>query len=261
MKEFEFKGQMYDLHKLILLNKDSSVKEYSDGIVKNIKTNKTYDINELLSYYHEEIAKLLNDNILDEKAQNALTKLCKARLQEICNAEIFTKLEDNTVTLMDIEYFLNEFNRKDRSKFGMLHFNSFQIFNSEAEKPKELSKTDYGGFMMLATRIDHYNRLAYSNGKPFSKEELMAILEFNKLNTLYGYLEKLAKFNLIKKIKINKIKFIYINPLYTYKFYRVDKIAYNLFTEDIKGFLTALESKYLELLFLSFEKNNEIIKL
>ena len=51
MKEFEFKDQMYDLHKLILLNKDNSVKEYSEGIVKNIKTNMT----------DEELLQELND--------------------------------------------------------------------------------------------------------------------------------------------------------------------------------------------------------
>ena len=261
MKDFKFKDELYDLHKLILLNKDKNVKEYQSGSVIDTRNNQTYEISDLVLHYRQEIIELLNNNVLDEKAQNALTKICKSRNKDIYDTEIFTNLENNTISLAEIDNYLSNFYRKDKEKFGMPHYKSFQMLNSEATKPYNLSKAEYGGFMMLAAHIDYHNRLAHTNGKPFSKPEIMNILEIINMNTLYSYLEKLAQSNLIKKIKINKTLFIYINPYYTYKSNSLDKIAHHFFSNEVKQFLTALENKYLELLYQSFENNNEIIKM
>jgi len=258
-KRFKFKNEYYDIHKLIILNSDVSIKEYQSGIVIDTINKQEYDINQLFDFYNQEVINLLNSNTLDEQTHKILQRIFNQRLKQIDLTSIYSKIENNTIKFYELEHLLNTLAKTERNSFGVPRYRQYQILNNEATKPKEITKNDHSSFMLLANKINYKNQITYPNGKPITKKDLLEILEFDSIRSLNRCLLKLQQVNMIKIIKFRKHKYIVVNPIYTMKHIQIDVIPYHIFKTDMQQFLNLIEIKYMDMLADAFFQNKDNI--
>ena len=259
MKQFRFNNQDYDLYKLIILNNDINALEYHQGKVLDIEHNQEYDINDLTEQYRIKVIELLNNNILDETTHKTLSKIYNKKEKEIKFYELSTKIENNSISLIEFEQFIKLISKKHSGDFNTPKYDNFVIVNIDAKKPQEINHTDYCNFLYIAQNIDYFNRLAYiNNGKPISKDDLTAMLDFKNIRILNRYLQRIEKCNLIKKIKLNNIAYIMVNPHYITRHGNISPLLYYVFGNEIKEHITVYEQKYLQLLLQTYQNVNTI---
>lgn len=259
MKKFKFNNQDYDLYKLIILNNDINAFEYHTGKVLDIENNQEYNINDLTEQYRIKVIELLENNILDEQTHKTLSKIYNKKDKEIKFYELSSKIENNTISLIEFEQFIKLMSKKNSGEFNTPKYDNFVILNVDAQKPQEINKADYCSFLLLAYHIDYFNRVAsIKNGKPISKEHLLKILEFKNTDVLNKFLQRISKVNLIKKIKLDKTNFIMVNPHYVIRHGNISPLLYHVFGNELSEHITSYEQKYLKLLFTLYNNTHNI---
>ena len=262
MKSFTFKENKYGLTNLIRYHYDSSLKDFNEGIVDDMSTGESFDISEIFARYKERISDLLKDSkeFSSPSEQARIKKIYENQIKGIKIVEFQSKLDDNTITLKDIEDWINLMSFKERNNFGIVKYNKFITINNAKPKPKDLAYVDYGRFFELIYIMNYENKLAYSNNSknPIKRNVLVEKIGFKSVGSLDNFTGRLKKVGMLIKTEPNKdnISFYMINPAYAMRKMEIDFTTYTYFKSDLDDLLTLLEKKYIELKGATNRSNN-----
>ena len=247
----EYNGYKYDLLDLIIYHYDSNLPEYKTGKVYNINTKEEFDISDALILYNDKIKNILDKSgeFASPTQQSKIHKIFTDKLHDVTIAQLKNKLDNDTITLEDIQLWRKLMSYKERNNFAIAEYSNFVIINASKTKPKELNLADYGRFFHLLHLMNYQNVLRFSNGKPMTKETLARELGFDEPNSVDRFLRKLKKFNMIVKTEPNNdgVSFIIVNPLYAMRSVEIDHTTYIYFQKDLDEILSPLERKYIQL--------------
>lgn len=260
MNKLTYKGNKYALIQLIKYYYDEGLRDFKDGEVQDESTGEVFDIRELFYIYKEKLYDLLQNsrNFSTTQEQLQIKRIYEKQIKDIRIIDLRSKLEDDTITLVEIEEWISLMSHKDRTNFGVAKYSNFIQINHAKPKPKGLSRSDYSRFFELIYIMNYENSLKYSNGKPIKREKLCELLEFVSVSGLDKFISKLKKYNMVIRTEpnINRISFLMVNPAYAMRQMQIDLTTYNYFKEDLDELLTPLEKKYIELKGNSLNSNS-----
>ncbi len=161
MKKLEFKGEKYNLLQLIGYHYDVGLKEFKDGEVIDTSTGEVIFINNLFDVYKENIKELLNNsrNFSSHKEQYKIKSIYEKQIKEIKLKQLNSRLEDNTITLKEIEEWLTLMPYKERLSFGIAKYSNFITINHAKPKPKDMSRNDYSRLFNLIYIMNYKNKI------------------------------------------------------------------------------------------------------
>lgn len=154
------------------------------------------------------------------------------------------KFEQNNISRNEL---LKLMKYKKMNETINLLYDDFYRVNLSKEKPKEVSKSDYGGFFMLLNYITYKNTIAHRNGRHVSIKKLAEELEFKTIDGFKKFLRKLKKCNMIGTANFGGIDFILINPVYAQRKVKLNHTIYTIFKNDLKEYLNDFQIRLLEL--------------
>jgi hypothetical protein len=235
MNKFSYKDNTYTLKELIELRSKSPM--YKSGIVLDEQTGEVTDISEI-----------------DKWRDNYLSELFTQREKEIM---LNKKDKDNSLKLYEQKFLENRITKeelydlikmKQNSNFFEINYEDFFIINCKKEKPKNISVSDYGRFMLLLDLMSFKNIIQHkTNGRQIKELLILEKLEFKTSKTLKNFITKLSNAGMLSKSGHGNKRFIHINPVYAKRRIKIDQTIYDLFKEDLKEYLSEYEIKYFEM--------------
>ena len=251
MKTFEYEGRKYELTTLIKHHYDETLPNFKEGVVTDLNTGEEINIANLFYDYKEKVGKMLENskNFSSSSEYSRIKNIYETQVKNIKTLEYQSKLDNDSITLEEIEDWLNLMTYKDRSSFGIVKYNNYITINHAKPKPKGLNRNDYSRFFELIYLMNYENNISHSNGKPIKRETLASLLEFESISGLDNFISKLKKYNMIIKTEpnYNNVSFIMINPAYAMRQMEIDLTTYNYFKSDLDELLSPLERKYINL--------------
>lgn len=218
----------------------------------DLNTGEFYPIDELFERYKEHIRDMLKTtaNFSSYAQQKRITIIYNNQCKKLRAKELSAKLDNDTITLEDIEEWKTLMSKKERSKFLSIEYgddNSITI-NKSKPKPKDLCRNDYSRFFELLYIMEDNNKLEDKRGV-MSRNTLKEALEFNHIKSLDKFISNLKRHNMLIRTEKNSknISFIIINPVYAMRNSTIDQTLYKYFKEDLDELLSPLEIKYIEL--------------
>jgi len=234
LSNLSFKDHTYTLKKLLILRRDSPL--YSSGEVIDLETGETLDISEL-----DKLKTTYINELLPQKEKtNLIKKYNNLDLRETLEK----KFKENTINKEELLQLI----RLQNSTHFEISYSDFFIINCAKEKPKNISPSDYGRFMLLLDLMSYTNKIQnQSNGKKIKESVIMEKLEIKSPKTFKNLITKLSSAGMLSKNGYGDKRFIHINPAYAKRKIKIDETIYSLFKEDLVEFLTDYEIKYFEL--------------
>lgn len=263
-KGLKFKNEEYDIVSLLIYHYDTNLNHtFATGEVADYLSGEIFDITELFKVYKDYIYILLKNssNFSSYQEQAKIKHIYENQIKNIKIMDLSSKLDNNTITLEEIEEWISLMPRNQRSQFCVAKYGDFITINGAKPKPKEMTRTDYSRFFELIYAMNYENILKYNNGKPITRQTLSEILEFKDVKSYDKFIATLKKFNMIIKTEKNSdgVSFMMLNPVYAMRQVKIDLTIYNYFKSDLYDLLSALERKYIELKGEQFKSSNSMI--
>jgi len=230
---------------------DKTLKDFKEGEVDDVDTGETFDIKDLFSLYKNSIKEMLDtaNSFSSPNEKLRIKNIYEKEIKGLRIHELRSKLEQDTITLEEIEEWVSLMNRDDRKNFGIANYSQYVVINHAKPKPKNISRHDYSRFFELIYIMNYKNNISYKNSKPIKRKHLSELLEFSTVSGLDKFINKLKKNNMIIRTEPNhkEVSFLMINPAYAMRGIKINSTIYNYFKEDLDELLTPLEKKYIQL--------------
>ncbi len=235
MNKFNYKNNIYTLKELIELRSKSPL--YKNGIVLDEQTGETIDISEIDKW---------RDNYLSELFTQREKEIMLNKKDKDSNLKLYEqKFLENRITKEELYELIK---MKQNSNFFEISYEDFFIINCKKEKPKTISVSDYGRFMLLLDLMSFKNIIQHkTNGRQIKESLILEKLEFKTSKTLKNFITKLSNVGMLSKSGHGNKRFIHINPVYAKRKIKIDQTIYDLFKEDLKEYLSEYEIKYFEM--------------
>lgn len=228
---------------------------YKTGEVIDMSDGESIDISELPKFKAKYLDETMNDLRDLGVSDWSISRKLKSEKDKLRLAELELLYSEGRITVPELKQMIELKYDKEKLK-GAYCFSSYMFINTGMPVP-DLSNDDLGKFYRLChLHLTHdantlrKTKNIKSNGV---NVKLLGKTLGIKDSTVYLFLSKLEKVNLLKYIQVDKTKFMVINPMYLLNG-KLSPINYMLFKESVDEHLSTIPNELKDLWEMEFRQ-------